>query len=43
MITALVEIASNFGTTEEIQKNLREYLDQIEQVYIDNKSNEPKK
>lgn len=43
MWMALVEIASNFETTEEIQKNLREYLEQIEQVYIDTKSNKPKK
>ena len=43
MWNALVRIADNFGTTAEIQNNLKEYLEQINQIAADTKSNTPKK
>ena len=32
MINSLVEISNSFGTTAEVEKNLREYLEQIESL-----------
>ena len=43
MLTSLIEIANSFATTEEIEYNLRTYLEQLQQVYTDTKSNVPKK
>lgn len=43
MLTSLIEISESFGTTEEIEHNLREYLEQLQQVYVDTKTNKPKK
>lgn len=43
MLTSLIEIANSFATTEEIEHNLRGYLEQLQQVYTDTKSNTPKK
>ena len=43
MLASLIEIANSFATTEEIEYNLRTYLEQLQQVYTDTKSNTPKK
>ena len=43
MLASLIEIANSFATTEEIEYNLRTYLEQLQQVYTDTKSNVSKK
>ena len=43
MLESLINIANTFATTEEIEYNLRTYLEQLQQVYTDTKSNVPKK
>ena len=43
ILESLIEIANSFATTEEIEYNLRTYLEQLQQMYTDTKSNAPKK